>query len=201
MALWHRLGFAVGITALVGCGNPTTDHPVSGHTTGSSDAVDSPPAGAASRAGLATHEPTRQAPTQTSPLGPPAQLASTAGTLITDVSRATRPAHDVRVQTAASPADTQQPDERVDAEWAEREARQMWFAEARENPDVTVRLQALELWAEQPDDAIDPVTYALVDEDEHVRARAQELWEQQLTQEAVSTQPIQEERHEGPAEW
>ena len=29
MAHWHSLGVAVGIAALVGCGNPTPDAPVS----------------------------------------------------------------------------------------------------------------------------------------------------------------------------
>jgi hypothetical protein len=60
-----------------------------------------------------------------------------------------------------------------------------------------VRLQALELWAQQPSDEIDPVTYALVDEDEQVRTRAQELYEQQLTREATRARPVQEEGQEG----
>ena len=194
MAHWHRLGVAVGITALVGCGNPTPDGPVSGHSTGSADAVVSPPAGDAPRAGLAAHEPAGQAPTQTSPLGPPAPHASPPDARITDASRATSPAH------ATSPADTQRPDEQTTAERAQREVRESWFAEMRENPDVTVRLQALEVWAQQPGDTIDPLTYALVDEDEDVRARAEELWEQQLTQEAAATQPVPEAGPRGQAE-
>jgi hypothetical protein len=60
---------------------------------------------------------------------------------------------------------------------------------------VTARLQALEFWAQQPGDALDPVTLALVDEDESVRTRAQELWEQQLTREAAATRPVPEEGH------
>jgi hypothetical protein len=76
----------------------------------------------------------------------------------------------------------------------------MYFAEVREHPDVTVRLQALELWAEQPDHDIDPLTFALVDEDDQVRARAEELWEQQLTREEAATQPVQEEGPGGQAE-
>ena len=70
-------------------------------------------------------------------------------------------------------------------------ARQQWFAEVQANPDVTVRRQALELWAEQPSQDLDPVTYGLVDEDESVRMRAEELYEQQLAREAneaMSTQ-------------
>ena len=42
------------------------------------------------------------------------------------------------------------------------------------------RLQAIEDWARGSRDALDPVTYALVDPDESVRARAQELWEETL---------------------
>jgi hypothetical protein len=76
----------------------------------------------------------------------------------------------------------------------------VWFAEVREHPDVTVRLQALEVWVQQPGDALDPVTYALVDGDESVRARAQELWEQQLTRETATTRPVQGEGPGGQAE-
>lgn len=68
-------------------------------------------------------------------------------------------------------------------------ARQQRFAEARAHPEVTVRLQALELWAEQPSQDLNPITYALVDEDESVRTRAQELFEQQLARETTTTQP------------
>lgn len=55
-----------------------------------------------------------------------------------------------------------------------------WLAAAREDPDPNVRLHALETWAENPGESLDPVTYALVDPDESVRARAQELFEQEL---------------------
>jgi hypothetical protein len=43
-----------------------------------------------------------------------------------------------------------------------------------------VRMAALEVWAAAPSESLDPVTYALVDPDEAVRARAQELLEQEL---------------------
>jgi hypothetical protein len=71
-------------------------------------------------------------------------------------------------------------------EQAQQEARESWFAERRESPDATVRLQALETWAQQPGTGIDPLTYALVDEDEAVRARAEALYEQQLAQEEAT---------------
>ena len=55
-----------------------------------------------------------------------------------------------------------------------------WLAAAREDPDPNVRLHALGTWAQHPGESLDPVTYALVDPDETVRARAQELVEEQL---------------------
>ena len=42
------------------------------------------------------------------------------------------------------------------------------------------RSQALDAWAQHPGVSLDPVTYALVDPDESVRARAQELLEHEL---------------------
>jgi hypothetical protein len=162
--LARLLGFVL-FAGLSACGSTSPDGPVSSHT---------------SAALLAA----RQTPTPASPLGPPTQPA--AGGRITDASRAGRPAPDGRAQTAASPRDRPPPDEPSTADQAQREARQLWFAEARENPDATVRRQALELWAEQPGEDMDPLTYALVDEDEQVRARAEELWEQQLTREETA---------------
>lgn len=53
----------------------------------------------------------------------------------------------------------------------------------REAPEAGTRLFALEVWARQPGDTLDPVTYGLVDEDDAVRARAQELYEQHLQRE------------------
>ena len=60
-----------------------------------------------------------------------------------------------------------------------------------------VRLQALDQWAQQPGASLDPVTYALVDGDEAVRARAQDLYTQQLTREAAAAPPVQEEGERG----
>lgn len=189
MARWNRLGVAVGITALVGCGNPMPEAPVSGHSTRSAGAVASSPAGDAASTGPVPHELTRHDRTQTTQLGPTPQPAALPGARLTDASPATSSDHDARVQTAASPGNTEQSDARADADQVQREARRRWFEAVRENPDTTVRLQALALWAEQPGEGIDPLTYALVDEDEQVRARAEELWEEQLTQGAEATEP------------
>jgi hypothetical protein len=56
----------------------------------------------------------------------------------------------------------------------------------------------LELWAEQPSEDLDPLTYALVDEDESVRTRAQEVYEQQLAREAASVVPSEQDGPEQP---
>ena len=180
MAYWYRLGIAISVTALVGCGTPTPDGPVSGPSTGSADAVVSPPASDAPRA------------------SPAAPQAPTPETRSTNSSRATSPAHDARAQTAASPADPPPSDERAAANQAQREVQKLWYAEVREHPDATVRLQALELWAQQPGDAIDPVIDALIRFDEQVQARAEALWEQALAQEEAAPQSEEEADPGGP---
>ena len=187
MTLVTRLGGAAAIVVLMGCGSPSPDAPVSSHTTGSAEVIRSAPTGDVPRTNPGANAPAHQAPTQTSPLGPTAQQASIPGALITDASRATSPAHDARAQTAASSAGTPPSDEQTTAEYAQREARYNWGTEVREHPDVTVRPQTLELWAEQPDDEIDPLTYALVDQDDH--EWAQELWEEQFIQEVEADAP------------
>jgi HEAT repeat protein len=55
-----------------------------------------------------------------------------------------------------------------------------WLDELLHAPDPNVRIQALDAWARQPTASLDPVTYALVDPDESVRARAQEWLEREL---------------------
>jgi len=151
------------LVGLSGCGSPSSpDAPVPGRTTGAADAVVSPSAGDAPRAGLATPQ------------------APTPETRRTDSSRSTRPA------PAAASAGTPPSDAQTPADQAQREARERWFAELRESPDATVRLQALEAWAQQPGTGINPLTHALVDEDEAVRARAEELYEQQLAREEAA---------------
>jgi len=55
-----------------------------------------------------------------------------------------------------------------------------WLAEMLHASDPNVRIQALDAWGRNPTTSLDPVTYALVDPDESVRARAQEVLEQKL---------------------
>jgi hypothetical protein len=62
-----------------------------------------------------------------------------------------------------------------------------WIAQALDAPEVSVRLQALDMWAQQGADApLDPLVAALDDEDNDVRAKAMEIIEQNwaLDQEA-----------------
>lgn len=55
-----------------------------------------------------------------------------------------------------------------------------WLTTARDDPNPSVRLQAIETWERESGETLDPLTYALVDPDESVRARAQELLEEEL---------------------
>jgi hypothetical protein len=96
----------------------------------------------------------------------------------------------------SSPTDEAEPKARPVAEQAQWQA---WFAAARDSPDVGLRLHALEQWAQRPGEAVDPVTYGLVDEDESVRARAQELYQKQLTRDAAEAVPVQQEEQPVPA--
>ncbi|HWP57959.1 MAG TPA: hypothetical protein VNL14_08740 [Candidatus Acidoferrales bacterium] len=55
-----------------------------------------------------------------------------------------------------------------------------WRTVAREDPDPSLRVSALESWARNSGETLDPVTHALVDPDESVRQRALELFEEAL---------------------
>ena len=59
------------------------------------------------------------------------------------------------------------------------------MAEKLNSPNVRVRLRALEAWArEAPPGAVDPFILAFEDKDERVRARAQQLLEQEWARQA-----------------
>ena len=54
-----------------------------------------------------------------------------------------------------------------------------WIAQALDAPEVSVRLQALDMWAQQGAQApLDPLVVALDDEDDDVRTKAIEIIEQ-----------------------
>ncbi|MEI8016397.1 MAG: hypothetical protein WCH20_16365 [Nitrospira sp.] len=60
-----------------------------------------------------------------------------------------------------------------------------WMAQKLNSPKVRVRLQALETWVQSaPRGAIDPLILAFEDKDERVRARAQQLLEQEWARQA-----------------
>jgi hypothetical protein len=55
-----------------------------------------------------------------------------------------------------------------------------WIAQALDAPEVSVRLQALDTWAQQGAQApLDPLVVALDDEDDDVRTKAMEIIDQQ----------------------
>ena len=64
-----------------------------------------------------------------------------------------------------------------------------WMAQKLNSPNVRVRLRALETWAQSaPPGAVDPLILAFEDKDERVRARAQQLIEQDWAKKAEAEQ-------------
>jgi hypothetical protein len=187
MALIMRLGTLIATVVLTGCGTPPPDPSAVSEATGSAGVIHSAPAGDAPKTSSGPNAPARQAPTQTSLLGPIAQPVSPPKVLVTGTTGTPCLTPDTHAQTAAFPAEAPPSDERVEAKCAQREARISWDAEMREHPDGTGRLQAMALVEEQLNDEIEPVTYRLVDEDE--RVLAQELREDQFVQEVEIDTP------------
>lgn len=73
------------------------------------------------------------------------------------------------------------------------------LAAALASPDPQVRIQALEEWAAQREGpGVDPLTYAMVDPDEQVRARAQQLldevWSGEAPEQSSDSSPPVAER-------
>jgi len=64
-----------------------------------------------------------------------------------------------------------------------------WMVQKLNSPNVRVRLKALETWAQSaPPGAVDPLILAFEDKDERVRARAQQLLEQDWARKAEAAQ-------------
>ena len=60
-----------------------------------------------------------------------------------------------------------------------------WMAQRLNSPNARVRLKALETWAQSaPPGAVDPLILAFEDKDPRVRARAQQLLEQDWARQA-----------------
>jgi len=119
-----------------------------------------------------------------------APSASPGGMRIPDVAGGGNTAPTARAQPAASTVTTASADEQTNAEQALRPARERWYAEVWESPEMRACVQALEVWAQQPGDTIDPLTFALVDEDEDVRGRAEALYEHQLAREEAAAMAL-----------
>ncbi|MBH0185837.1 MAG: hypothetical protein HP477_10620 [Nitrospira sp.] len=171
MMLGPHLGIAVGLLVLVGCGNPAPNLPAAGPTTEAADA---------GRTDRAVRLPGGPAPTQI------ARLSST-------TSRSGNPVSEGRIPPAVAVLpDPSHSDRYAIADQAQYEARQQWLAELRAHPDAAVRLQALTLWARDPDDGLETVMEGLEDDDEQVRTRAGEIWEQQLAQEEGASDIVEE---------
>jgi hypothetical protein len=166
----------VGLTA---CGSPAPDAPLSGQA----GAVVSPPAGDGAGVGSAAHAPASQDHTPAARLGAPTNPVVQPEPFRSEAARIIPAVTPTSPKPAALP--TVPSDEQTSADQAQQQARARWYAEMREAPEAGTRLYALDLWAQQPTAAIDPVTYALVDEEESVRTRAQELYEQHLVREAA----------------
>ena len=182
------------VLGLSGCGSAASD-PAS---TAAGPHVGGAIAAASTRPAAAAPEPARAAPPPSIPRGPTtAPLSTTLGPRCPEASHATHAAPEARPPAPALSSDRSPCAERIAAERAQQEAWTQWYAALRESPDVGVRLQALDQWAQQPGALLDPVTYALVDGDEAVRARAQDLYTQQLTREAAAAPPVQEEGERG----
>jgi hypothetical protein len=176
---------------LIGCGKPSADEtlaPRAGQQVGAASSPDRPGGSGGEPQAVA-------APAAASLVDPPKPSRSTP----TPSSRQaqTETAQPQQTDATSSPVAEKERKERSPAEEAQWQA---WYTAARESPEVSVRLQALEHWAQRPSEAFDPVTYGLVDEDEQVRTRAQDLYQQQLTREAAEAVPIQEEQPRPPAE-
>jgi hypothetical protein len=72
---------------------------------------------------------------------------------------------------------------------------------ALQDPDPAVRLKGLEDWAQHPGGySIEPLTQALVDPDEAVRARAQQLFDHALAIQGGDTSPPPPAQPPGPEE-
>ena len=173
--------------SLSGCGNPTSDRPpaVSGQDlAGTSAASDRTDADTDGRQALSKPVPAQS-------IGHPEPKSGGLPLAHSPLAVAPRAP---QASPVNSPSSGPLRDEAEQAQW------QAWYAAAREHPDVNVRLQALEQWVQQPGTSLDPLTYALVDGDEDVRARAQDLWARQLTRdEAAAAQPTNAPRGGLPA--
>lgn len=173
----------VALLILGGCGKPSTDEmtaPRAGQHLGDAASPDRPE-------GSDDEPQAFPTPAVASFVDPPKPRPATP-----TPSRQPAPSGAAHTQPPHTPSSSITERERNEHKLAEQAQWQAWLAAARESPLVSDRLQALEQWAQRPGEALDPVTYGLVDEDESVRTRAQALYQEQLMREAADIVRVQE---------
>lgn len=179
----NRLGRVLALLILSGCGSPASDPPLGTSAIGSmsvSGAREDSDQAITSRQG----DGHKVAPSQA--------LAKTP--LFTDLPVSVASDQDT---AAATHPPSDRPTPGLDPEVLQQEVLGTWSEGARDSPDVSVRLQALEAWAQRSGGSLNPITYGLVDQDESVRERALELYTHQLELEATFAES--EKKHEYPA--
>ena len=162
--LCRRLGLLVSLmllAGLAGCGPASSDNAPSLESRAS---VDGP---SLSKQGPS---PRNDAFTPVTPAASPVSLASANG-MGSAAGTGTVPGGD---SPHAAPALSSEPGHPVDGLVVPE-----WMAQKLNSPNARVRLKALETWAQSaPPGSVDPLILAFEDKDERVRARAQQLIEQ-----------------------
>ena len=198
-----ELVLVVGITALMGCGNPPPDHSVSGPTTVSAGAVGPISTSALSNTSLAGQKPASHSPTPMPPFLRPTDQSVPVQEIPPKKDPRMTMTDNTDVQPNTSSLVPSEVNQQALAEQAQYEARHNWLSEIRENQNASVRLMALELWAQHPDLDIDPRTFVMDEDNEQIQARALELWEkyaiqQQEEPEATPSVPFPEFQDSAP---
>lgn len=183
--LGNRLGRYIALLFLSGCGGPASDTP------SNTRAIISASVGGA---GDYSHQATTSRQDNGRKVASSQAPAKTP--LFADLPMPVSSDHDTAAASHPS-TDRPIPTPGLDHEVRQQEAWSKWFEAARDSPDVSVRLQALETWAQRPSDNLDPITHGLVDQDETVRERAQELYTHQLQLEATSAAAVEKHEYSG----
>jgi len=184
MAQGSRFGAVVAAVMIMGCGSPSPDSPVAGEVTGSAEARLSASTSDIARTSLGVNAPVRQDRVQSYPARTPAPQISAHVALLQNTTDGFCSAPDSHLPMAASPAAVPPSNDRVDAACMRREVQHSRDIQGQERLDVTVPLQAQELWIEQQTDELAPMTYTLADL-ENEPDHAHELWMEQVIQEVM----------------
>ena len=185
MAHITRLGAVVATVMIMGCGSPSSDPPVEGQATGSSEALVS-----ASTHDLPGTSPGVKAivrqdsvPSSSVRTTAPPQISSPM-TLLSTTTDGSCVAPDTDRHMAASRSAASPSNKRADAACVRRKAQQGWDVQGQAHPGLMASLQAQELWMEQHSDVIAPMIYTQADRENELDY-AHELWEEQVIQEVT----------------